>query len=566
MGWISNQVSPLALAMMTAIVAACTGGLDDDPLANRRNAPGSTPDGTTNTNTSCTGGALVAGDAPVRRLTRAQYNATVRDLLGDTTSPADSFVADGSFGAFQSNKDVPVTTLIATQYMNAAQKLATHATANIKSFAPCAAGGPEDKCARDTVTAFGQKAYRRPLSDAEIARLTAIFTTQRAVAGASFQSAMSIVLQVILQAPSFINHIEYGDIARAKDGVAPLTGYEVASRLSYALWGTMPDQALFDAAAQNKLDTVADVEAQVRRMLDDPRARDGIQSFYSEWFALDKVDVLTKSAAQFPEFNPALRTAMRAETEKFVSSVLWDGDAHLETLLGASFTFVNGPLAALYGIPGVTGDAFVRVELDPKQRRGVFGQAAFLASNSHEAQTSPVHRGKFIRERILCQPMPPPPATASTNPPAADATLTTRQRFAQHSADPACAGCHRLMDPIGLAFEELDGDGKYRTTENNLPIDASGELIGTDVDGKFNGLSELVDKLSKSDQVRQCVAKQWFRYALERGETAEDKCPLDLVNTDFSKSGYSLKELIVLVAKSDSFRFRKLDTSAGACQ
>jgi hypothetical protein len=555
----------LGLAMLTAVVAACTGVLDDSGV-DRKNVPGAGSDGTTNTNTSCTGGALQAGDAPVRRLTRAQYNATVRDLLGDDTSPANSFVADGSSGAFQSNKGVPVTTLIASQYMAAAQKLATTATAKIQSLAPCAGTAPEDKCAKDTIIAFGKKAYRRPLTDAEVGRLTGIFTTQRAGAGASFQSAMSIVLQVILQAPSFINHMEYGDAARAKDGVAPLTGYEVASRLSYALWGTMPDQALFDAAAQNKLDKVADVEAQVRRMLDDPRARDGILGFYAEWFALDKVDVLTKAPEQFPEFNPALRAAMRTETEKLVTAVLWDGDAHLETLLGASFTFVNGPLAKLYGIPGITGDAFTRVELDTKQRRGVFGQAAFLASNSHAAQTSPVHRGKFIRERILCQPMPPPPPTANTNPPAADATLTTRQRFAKHSADPACAGCHRLMDPIGLAFEEFDGDGKYRTTENNLPVDASGELVGTDVDGKLNGLSELVDKLSKSDQVRQCVAKQWFRYALQREESADDKCPLDLVNTDFSKSGYNLKELIVLVAKSDSFRFRKLDKSAGACQ
>lgn len=563
----------LAFALVAGIASACTGmigGNDDGTFANAANTPGNAAatnaDGTTNTDTACTGGSVQAGDAPVRRLTRSQYNATVRDLLGDTSSPANSFVADGSFGAFQSNKDVPVTSLIASQYMDAAAKLATNATANIATFAPCSTGGNEAQCAKDTITAFGKKAYRRPLTDAEVGRLTGIFTAQRAAADATFTSAMQVVLQVMLQSPQFINHVEFGDTSRAIGGVAPLTGYEVASRLSYAIWGTMPDQALFDAAEQGKLDKVADVEAQARRMLDDPRAHDGILDFYSEWFALNKVDALTKAAEQFPEFNPALRTAMRAETEKFVSSVLWDGDARLETLLGASFTFVNGPLASLYGLTGVTGDAYSKVQLDPKQRRGIFGEASFLAANSHEAQTSPVHRGKFIRERILCQPMPPPPATANTNPPAADATLTTRQRFAQHSADPSCAGCHKLMDPIGLAFEEFDGDGKFRSTENGLPIDASGELIGTDVDGKFNGLSELVDKLSQSEQVRQCVAKQWFRYAVERPESTDDTCPIQSVESDFTKSGFNLKELIVLVAKSDSFRFRKLDTSAGACQ
>lgn len=559
----------LALALTAGVMTACTGmigGEDDRNGAGNGVGVGPNGGGVGPNALDCSSSSIKPGDAPVRRMTREQYNATVRDLLGDDSAPANGFVADGAFGPFDSNKEAPVTSLIATQYMNAAEKLAQAATANIDAFAPCAAGGNDAQCAADTIASFGKKAYRRPLTGSESTRLLGLFTARRAQSGETFQSAMQLVLQVMLQSPQFVNHMEIGDLSRAKDGAAPLTSYEIASRLSYSIWGTMPDQTLFVAADQGKLDTVEDVEAQARRMLDDPRSHDGIMNFYSEWLGLAKVLTTNKSADTYPQFNPALRAAMAEETKQFVNSILWNGDAHLETLLDAPFTFVNGPLAQLYGVQGVTGDTFTRVDLDPKQRRGIFGEASFLAANSHEAQTSPVHRGKFIRERILCQQMPSPPANANTSPPSADATTTTRERFAQHSKDPVCAGCHKLMDPIGLAFEEFDGVGAFRATENNLPVDSSGELVGTDVDGTFVGLTGLVDKLVQSDQVRKCVATQWFRYALERPDATDDTCPIQAVQTDFAKSGYNLKELIILVAKSDSFRFRKVDTNAGACQ
>lgn len=566
---IRHRTGILALALTAGVMTACTGIIGgEDDRNGTGNGSGVTPSGggVGPSTVDCSSTTIKPGDAPVRRMTREQYNATVRDLLGDQSAPANGFVADGSFGPFDSNKEAPVTSLIASQYMNAAEKLAATATANIAAFAPCASSGNDAQCAADTIASFGKRAFRRPLTGSEATRLLGLFTTRRSQSGETFHSAMQLVLQVMLQSPQFVNHVEIGDLSRAKDGAAPLTGYEIASRLSYSIWGTMPDETLFAAADQGKLDTIEDVETQARRMLDDPRSHDGIMNFYSEWLGLAKVLTLNKSADTYPQFNPALRSAMAEETKHFVDSILWSGDAHLETLLNAPFTFVNGPLAQLYGIQGVAGDAFVRVDLDPTRRRGIFGEASFLAANAHEAQTSPVHRGKFIRERILCQQMPSPPANANTSPPSADATTTTRERFAQHSKDPACAGCHKLMDPIGLAFEEFDGVGAFRATENNLPVDASGELVGTDVDGTFVGLTGLVDKLVQSDQVRKCVATQWFRYALERPDGADDTCPIRSVQTDFAKSGYNLKDLIILVAKSDSFRFRKVDTSAGACQ
>jgi hypothetical protein len=210
-------------------------------------------------------------------------------------------------------------------------------------------------------------------------------------------------------------------------------------------------------------------------------------------------------------------------------------------------------------VTGPKGEGFERVSLDPKQRAGLLTQASLLAVNAKPNQSSPVHRGKFVRERLLCQPLPPPPNNVNIQPPDVDPKATTRQKFAQHSSDPYCAGCHKLMDPIGFGFESYDGIGQFRTKDHGLPVDASGELTGTrDSDGKFDGAIELAARLGDSAEVRECVATQWFRFGYGHGEEKADSCAMSQLQDAFRAADYNVKELLVALTRTDAFRYRNV--------
>src|SRR5262249_43988715 len=211
--------------------------------------------------------------------------------------------------------------------------------------------------------------------------------------------------------------------------------------------------------------------------------------------------------------------------------------------------------------PGPSGDTLQRVELNPARRLGILTQAGVLALTSKSNQTSPVQRGKFVREQLLCDQLPPPPPGVAAAPPPLDPTLTTRQRFAVHSQNPACAGCHQLMDPVGFGLENFDGVGKWRTAENGIAIDASGMVINSDV-GAFSGPTELAQKLATSDKVRGCAVTQWFRFGYGRGETADDRCSIRALNSQFAASGYNIRELLVALTQTDAFLYRKNEGSA----
>jgi hypothetical protein len=297
----------------------------------------------------------------------------------------------------------------------------------------------------------------------------------------------------------------------------------------------------------------------------DPRATEGFLEMADQWLDLSHLDAVQKNTTVFPEYTPALTAAMRGETRSFLESVVFAGDGRLTTLLGASYSFINAPLAQLYGVAGVQGDALRRVELDPSQRRGLLTQASILAANAHSEQTSPVHRGKLVRERLLCQSMPsPPPGVVVTLPPP-KAGQTVRERYRTHAENSYCAGCHTLMDPIGLGFEAYDAIGRFRTTEQGSPVDASGELLYSDVDGSFRGVPELSGRLASSAQVSNCVARQWFRYASGRQDSPEDTCSVQSVTEQFVKASLDVRELAVGVTRSDGFRFKKRG-AVEACQ
>ena len=526
--------------------AACVGHIGD-PVG----GPG---DGTL----ACDATTIHPGDAPVRRMTRFEYDSTLRDLLGDSSAPSSSFPADEVSGIFNNQAStLVVTQLLAEGYMNAAEQVATTAVQNLTTLVGC---DPQkdgaDACGAQFIESFGKRAFRGPLDADARALLTSVF--KAGLAQWDFKTGVRLVIEAALQSPRFLYRFEFGMPDPGAQGVAMLDDHEVASRLSYLLWGSMPDDQLFAAADAHALGKPEEIAKQARRMLADPRARDVIANFHEQWLGLGKLDTLDKDTTVFPAYNPALKTEWRQETMAFVNDVIFDGKGDLATLLTAPYTMMNGDLATYYGVSGgPTGSGFQHVDLDPKQRAGLLTQPSVLAVNAHANQTSPVHRGKFVRERLLCEPISPPPPNVKAVPPEIDPTLTTREKFAQHSKDPYCAGCHHLMDPVGFGFEHYDGIGLWRAQDHKLPVDATGEVTDSkDANGKFDGAIQLAQRLAQSDEVRACVVTQWFRYGHGRPDVKADACTMAQLNATFATAKYDIKELLVALTQTDAFRYR----------
>ena len=544
---------PLALTAVVgsgALIGACTGHLGDkaDPVAQVAE------------DVCATG--IHPGGAPIRRMTRFEYNNAVRDLLGDTTRPADTFVAEEEALGFNNQATaLGVTQLLAEQYMEASEGIATRAAKDWKTVLPCdPVKAGEDACAAQFIASFGQRAFRRPLAVAESTRLQQLYAWGKQKY--DFSTGLQLVIQAALQSPRFLYRVEMGmpDPVKDQADVTALDSWEVASRLSFLIWSSIPDDELFAAAENDALHDAASIEKQARRMLEDPRARDAVANFHAQWLGLSRIATIDKDASVYPAYTPALRPLWEKETLSFLEHVVFDdAKGDVKTMLTAPYSMMNADLAAFYGVTGPKGEAFEQVSLDPKQRAGLLTQASLLAVNAKPNQSSPVHRGKFVRERLLCQPLPPPPNNVNIQPPEVDPTATTRDKFAQHSSDPYCASCHKLMDPIGFGFESYDGIGEFRTTDHGLPVDATGALTGTrDSDGPFDGAVELAARLGESSEVRECVATQWFRFGYGHGEEKADACAMNQLQDAFKASGYNVKELLVALTRTDAFRYRNV--------
>lgn len=520
------------------------------------------------------------GPAVVRRMTHLEYDNTIRDLLGTPTTVGDQFPTEEVRLGFDNNATaLSVSPDLAEQYLNAAETLATAAvTTNMASLVSCdpTAKGV-DVCGQQFIAAFGQRAYRRPLAASDTALLKTVFDAGKAT---DFATGVRLVIETILQSPQFLYRVEVGRAPAAGDPSIPVTDgsapnptkvvrlddWEMASRLSYLLWGSMPDDQLFAAAAAGKLSTEVDIASQAQRMLKDPKAHDMVADFHNQWLGLDAISTVEKDPTVFKTFNATIAGLMEQETKMFLDDIVWNENGTLATIFTAPYTFLNGPLAQYYGITGVTGSAFVKTPLDGTQRLGMLTQGGFLSQQAKTNQTSPVHRGKFVREQFLCQQLPPPPPNLQIVPPSLSPTLTTRQRFAQHSAAAACAGCHSLMDPLGLGFETFDGAGLYRATENGQPIDASGQVANADTElaGPFNGAVELEKKLGGSSTVQACVTTQWFRYAYGRSETDADTCSMATLATKFAAGGYKMQDLLAALTQTKAFLYRRVTPAVGS--
>jgi len=491
---------------------------------------------------------------PLRRLTIREYDNTVRDLLGDMSAPAKQFPDDRD-ETFAFRRAQPIAVQDAKLIRGAAESLAAAAARNLSAILPCNPTSGEQACATRFVTEFGLRAFRRPLSTDESAHLVALYNNGRNTLKLAFADAIGLVIEGMLQSPAFLYHWEAAAAPIHEGPVVRLGHYEIASRLSYFLWGSMPDRDLFAAAAAGKLGTAAEVETQARRLLSDPRARDTVAAFFEEWLGVDMLDEkAAKDPKIYPEYTDALKTAMAAETRAFVNDVVFDGDGRWGTLLGGSFSFVNQALGGVYGMQ-VAGADLKRTQLDGTQRAGFLTQPSFLALTGAADGSHPVRRGKAIYEKLLCRDLPPPPANV---PPAKPASAggSTRDRFTEHDNNACARTCHQLIDPLGFAFENYDGIGKYRTMDNGKMVDASGEVELDGASKRFANAVELTAHLAGSAEVRRCFATQWVRFALARQESAADLASVDTAAAAFAPASASVRDLMAAVATMRSFRYR----------
>jgi hypothetical protein len=493
-----------------------------------------------------------AGLKPMLRLTNREYNNTVRDLLGVTTRPAETFPTDRDSEFLYARAGV-VTGADYETIATAAEGIAAGAASKIPMLAPCT--GDEAACARDFITKFGLRAYRRPLVQQESDRLFALYQDGRTNQALDYAGAIGLLIEGMLQSPAFLYHWELGYSAPIVEGkVIRLNPYETASRLSYFLWGSMPDADLFAAAAGNKLGTPAEIEAQARRMLGDARAKETVTTFAGAWINLDQITTRPKDQAVYPEWQDDLKNAMDAEVRSFITSVVFDGDGRFDSLLTATNSFLNAPLAAVYGTSGVTGTTMKPMTLDGAQRAGLLTRAGFLTVTGAADGSHPVKRGRRVYERFLCGELPPPPADV---PPAKPASAggTTRERYEEHDKNACTGACHVLMDPIGYSFEHYDGIGKYRNMDNGGVVNSSGSINIDGADKKFADARELSQILAKSPEVARCFATQWLRFAFQRKDTEEDRFSLDAATQTFGK-GNLVSDLLVGLAGSRTFRYR----------
>ena len=411
-----------------------------------------------------------------------------------------------------------------------------------------------DDCARTIIAAVARRAYRRPVGTDDIAQLFALYKQGEKEGG--FESGIRLALQKILISPEFIFRVEYDPPAAKPGDVYRINDVELASRLSFFLWSTIPDDELLGLAEQGKLSDPGILEKQTRRMLGDPRARQLVTNFAGQWLYLRNVARIQPDPQAFPAFDENLRRAMREETERVIETTIRE-DRPVADLLDTDFTFVNERLARHYGIDGDYGSAFRRVQITDPNRRGLLGQASILAVTSYPNRTAPTLRGKWVMEQILGSPPPPPPANVpSLKDDATTRNMNMRERMEQHRANPTCAVCHVRMDPLGFSLENFDGLGRWRETTGGVAIDSSGVLPdGTKFDGP-KGLREIL--MSNKDSFVATFTERLLTYALGRGVEEYDEPTIRKVVREASTSGDSWSAIILGIVRSTPFQKRRV--------
>jgi hypothetical protein len=484
------------------------------------------------------------------KLTPEQYTASVRALLGTTDDPGRRLVP--SLAVVSGFTNEASVLQMSQPHVDTLFELTGEIAPRLAATFRCSA--TDATCARGFVANLGKRAFRRPLTTEELDRFAGFLTREAAAHGPAL--AAEQLARALLLSPHFLYRLELGPEEASGTAVA-LGPFERASALSYFLTNGPPDAALMTAADRNALATPEQLAGEARRILRGGGAAQGLLRFFAEHLGFEGVADVTKSKKLFPAWSATVAVDLAEETRRFIAHALWQADARLETLFTSNASFVNQRLAAIYGVAGVTGDELRRLDLPAGQRSGLLTHGSFLARAATEEETDVVVRGKFVREVLLCQHLPSPPPDVNAVPPAPSKTLTMRERMVRHSADATCAGCHRLMDPIGLGFEHYDAGGRYRTEELGKPIDASGSFVDLEAPKTtFADAIEATRILVAAPAFRRCFTERLNAYAHGRQNAPIDACTLQALHARFEASRGNVLELAADIVASDSFVVR----------
>jgi hypothetical protein len=585
----------LGLALATA---ACTGTIDK-PGAGGPDDPGVTPGGTggngglgqgqggspsgsgssgsnggsgQGASPSGTGGALPVSDAPnlparIRRLTTAEYDASIKAVFGIDSKFGASFTPDSRQDGFSRNDAQRVDPVLVMQLDDAAQKVAAQVKPQFQNIAQCqnkTAAAAAEACARTFLTTYATRLYRRPATSQDVDALMVVY--QAGADGATYEDGLEAALHAMLMSPSFVYVTELGDKPRA--ALASLTAYETASAISFLITGAPPDDTLMSAAKDDNLKVPDERRSQAKRLLATDPAKAQVTRVVEEWLGIDKITETSKDSNAFPSFA-GLRDAMKREADEFVAETMWKEGGTIADLFGADWSVVNDDnLARMYlnmeGGQQLPERPNGRLSLTGHSRRGIFGQAAFLSVYAHATETAPVLRGVALLRRVTCDNIAPPSSlNINVTPPIPDQSKTTRQRFAAHVSDPKCAACHGKIDPFGFSFEGLDGMGKERTKDNNQDVDSATVVkMGREFDGPYKNSGELMAALASAPSVRTCFARHMFRYSAARSDgpvQGAEEAFVTVWNGLPEASQGQIREVITAYVGSDVFMQRRAD-------
>jgi hypothetical protein len=529
----------LALVIVASglLALACTGKVEPP------NQPGG----------GSTSGALSFGPTGLHRLSRIEYDNTLGDLLADTSRQGFAALPEDTHDPFDNDY---TTQLVSGALIASAETLATDASARVladvsrrDALVGCTPTGAADQACLETfIRTFGRRAFRRPLADDEVSGYLGL--SSFAVEAKDFYTGVDLVLRAFLQDPSFLYRVEVGVPVAGVPGLFRLGAFEIASRLSYFLLGSTPSDQLLDMAAAGQLDSVDGRRAAATALLADPRGQDRVKSFHAFWLGYHQLPL-----------SADIATPMRAESDALVKRVVFEQQGDYFDLFRSTETFVTDALAAHYGLPAPGSATGAWLPYGSSPRRGILSHGAVLAQGAKFDDTSPTLRGVFIRTRLMCQDIPPPPPNVAVDQPPAPTTSSTCKidRYAAHRSNAGCAACHSKTDPIGFGLERYDRSGAFRTTDKDhpeCPVSGDGEVAGV---GTFNGPAALGDLLIASGSLESCVATQLYRMALGRRETSADKPTLQKLTDGFKQNGRRFDGLLVDLVGDPAFIHRQIE-------
>lgn len=505
------------------------------------------------------------GKAQIRRVTRFEYSNVVADLFGDTSNPGSELPPEtiAQHGNLFGNDAalLSASAAHAEKWGTVAAAVAQRATATptaLGKLAACAGGAtPDDTCAREVITKVVSRAYHRDLQPAEVDSFLALSKATQGDGG--WASGIAAVIEAVLQGPEFLYRVELGEPAADQPGLRKPTPDELAARLSFLFWGTVPDDALRMAAKSGQLSTREGVKAQAERLVNDPRTRSMARFFFDNLLPISGLTNLKRDKDRFPIYGVDFAAALREEVQEFLEYEIFEpeGSGSWLSALTAPYTFVNEQLAGFYGMSGVTGTEFRKVMWpDPKKRLGLLTQAGVMTGTIVTNESNPVLRGAFIINKIMCLNIhlpTDPEVLAMVKVPENVSGTTARERFTAHRQQEVCKGCHAAIDPVGFTFENYDPIGQWRDTEQGVTIDASGSVPGTD--GVVNGPVELVQKLATTEEVQQCFTDHWLEFGYGKSKDDADACVKADLEAAFKASNGNVKQLLVELTQTDSFLY-----------